>query len=157
MPAARSARGKSAAEFHPRLPTIGDDGAPEALDFTWLSRLQTVERAGNRDLFRFGTAPHPARLPVPTPRSSTEPAIVSAGQGELIKEADPSPVVFYGYALRQGSAPSAFLLKDDEIHVMREGEPGRSRYRVIAFSPTVVTVEDQVTGDRRRVPILQPQ
>jgi hypothetical protein len=68
---------------------------------------------------------------------------------------DPSPLVFYGYVLRRGPPLSAFVLKDDEIYVTREGELIQSRYRVIAVSFLSVTVEDRLTGDRKKVPLLQ--
>jgi hypothetical protein len=153
MSSALSRRGKSASEFRPVFPSRVDDAVTTALDLTALARLQYVESAGRRDLFRFATAPHGTKVPLTTPQSTMKQAIVSTEPVQSAQEED--PLVFYGYALRRGSAPSAFVLKDDEIYITREGELVQSRYRVIAVSFESVTVEDGLTGDRKKVPILQ--
>jgi hypothetical protein len=157
MSTAHSRRGKSASEFRPVLPSRVDDAAKTALDLTALMRLQHVEQAGRRDLFRFAAAPSATKVRLTTSQSIKEEATASTVPVQLAKEADFSPLVFYGYALRRGSAPSAFVLKDDEIYITKEGELVQNRYRVTAVSLVSVTIEDGMTGDRKKVPILEPR
>ena len=132
------------------------DASPPELNLEALDRLQHVQVTISRDLFRFGPPVHSATHPSPPPQTTTDaPGAPLAGRNS----ADPTrrfPLVFYGYALRQGSPPLAFVLQEDEIHITKQGELIQGRYRMIEFGIKSVTLEDGLTGDRLAVPILEP-
>src|SRR5207249_4068159 len=102
MPAAHSRRGMSGSAFHPVFPSRVTDAATAAIDLAALDRLQHVESAGKRNLFRFVTDSHIIHAPPTPPGSTKNQAIVPNVPVRLATDADPSPLVFYGYVLRRG-------------------------------------------------------
>jgi len=65
-----------------------------------------------------------------------------------------NPLVFYGYARRRGDPPLAFVLLDDEIHLVMEGAWIRGCYRLTGFRANALIVEDALTGRVVNLPLL---
>jgi hypothetical protein len=135
------------------IPATPDKRVPPDLHLELLSRLQHVEGVGARDLFHFAEAPPVNGMQSAQPPHQTGPTNISPAAVQTSPEVRRIPLVFYGYVLRPGAAPSAFVLDEDQVHVAKQGELIRGRYRLVRFSVKSVTVEDGLTGERQTIPI----
>jgi hypothetical protein len=118
-----------------------------------LDRLQRVEASGVRDLFRFAERRGAVRRPAREQHTLTDEDLgstVTTGTTDVAG----NPLVFYGYILSRGDPPLAFVLLDDEIHLVTEGEWIRARYRLTGFRANALTIEDALTGRVVNLPLL---
>ncbi|HKE25032.1 MAG TPA: hypothetical protein VKB88_21875 [Bryobacteraceae bacterium] len=118
-----------------------------------LDRLRSVESGGGRDLSHFAQRAGGARRPTGEEHTFAKPDLVSVATAGANTIAG-NPLVFYGYARRRGDPPLAFVLLDDEIHLVMEGAWIRGCYRLTGFRANALTVEDALTGRVVNLPLL---
>jgi hypothetical protein len=133
-----------------------DERVPPDLHLEILSRLQHAEGVGARDLFHFVEAPPAGGGKSAQPPRRTGPANLTSAATHVSPEVRRIPLMFYGYILRPGATPTAFVLDEDQIHVAKQGELIRGRYRLVGFSAKSATVEDGLTGERQTMPLQEP-
>jgi hypothetical protein len=174
--AVRQQRGRTSNEFRPSLrPKRGEQRPdPMTIDPTLrvdlLAKLQQVDVEGaHRSVFDFSQPPPPkpdpvkaaeAKPPVPDP-------IVAAKKAEPADEvkpepakpkAPPIPLKFYGYVSPAGPAVKrAFFMEGEEIHVVREGEVVKRRYKIVRIGVNSVVVEDTQFGSQQTLPLEEQQ
>lgn len=171
--AARQQRGRTSNEFRPSVSPRRGEKRPDpmtidpTLRLDLLSKLQNVDVEGShRSIFDFSQAPPPkvepgkvvaaAKPPVPSPIAPVKPD----GAAEQAKVEPPKPVAppiplkFYGYVSPAGQAVKrAFFMEGDEIHVVREGEVVKRRYKIVRIGVNSVIVEDVEFGSRQTLPL----
>lgn len=168
----RSSRQRTLQEFRPSLkPKKAEERAdPMTVDPTLhediLAKLQKVGITGtHRSIFDFSQAP-PAVLmangkPVPDPRTASKGPI-----GPIYVPPPPPPgptppppptpipFKFYGYVNAANTGPkTAFFLEGDDIHVVREGDTVKRRYRIVRIGVNSVVVEDTTTKSQQTLPL----
>jgi hypothetical protein len=136
------------------IPGKHDRDLKAALDLGAIERLQHVAVAGKRNLFDYVRTRQAIELPVAASAGTvlhvdTMSPLDAPRQRRL-------PLVFYGYTKLRGSAPAVFVLLEDEIYVIRQGESIRGRYRLDGLSGDSITVMDKETGDRQALSIVEP-
>jgi hypothetical protein len=168
----RQQRRGSSSEFRPSVrPKRGEQRPdPMSIDPTLrldlLAKLQTVEVQGaHRSIFDFSQPPAPkpdpakeaaAKPPAPSPIVPVKPpdAAEEAKLQPSKHEAPPIPLKFYGYASPAGQAAKrAFFMEGEEIHVVREGEVVKRRYRIVRIGVNSVVVEDTEAGGQQTLPL----
>lgn len=169
----RSSRQRNLQEFRPSLkPKKPEERAdPMTVDPTLrvetLAKLQKVEISGtHRSIFDFTAAPAPKPdlvaankkpgQPVPNPVVGPPvlPPIAAKPGPPPPPPPQPIPFKFYGYvnASMQGQK-TAFFLEGDDIHVVREGETVKRRYRIVRIGVNSVVVEDTTTKSQQTLPL----
>jgi hypothetical protein len=168
-------RGRLSNEFRPSVrPKRGEQRPdPMTIDPTLrldlLAKLQSIEVTGShRSVFDFSQAPPPkpepvkaaaAKPPVPSPIVPDKPAD-NAEQAKVEPpkpKAPPIPLKFFGYVSPSGAVRRAFFVEGDEIHVVREGEVVKRRYKVVRIGVNSVVVEDTQFGSQQTLPLEEQQ
>ena len=95
----------------------------------------------------------PARMIGPEPPPPPPPA-----PGPVVTPPPPPiPLKFYGRALpMRGGVKRVFLLQNEEVAVLTEGEIYQKRYKIVSISATSVVVEDIDFHHRQAVRIEEP-
>jgi hypothetical protein len=168
-------RGRLSSEFRPSLrPKRGEQRPdPMSIDPTLrldlLAKLQTVEVQGShRSIFDFSQPPPPkpdpakaaaAKPAVPSPIVPAKPAenTESAKTDPPKPQAPPIPLKFFGYVSPAGSVRRAFFTEGEEIHVVREGEVVKRRYKIVRIGVNSVVVEDVQFGSQQTLPLEEQQ
>jgi hypothetical protein len=168
-------RGRLSTEFRPSVrPKRGEQRPdPMTIDPTLrldlLTKLQSIEVEGShRSIFDFSQAPPPkpdpvkaaaAKPPVPSPIVPDKPANnPEQAKVEPAKpKAPPIPLKFFGYVSPSGAVRRAFFVEGDEIHVVREGEVVKRRYKVVRIGVNSVVVEDTQFGSQQTLPLEEQQ
>lgn len=166
-------RGRASTEFRPTLrPKRAEDRPdPTTIDPTLrldlLAKLQDVKIEGpRRSLFDFGqpAAPKPdpkvvaaSKTPAPSPLVKPEaPKVEPDGPAAPPPkpQAPPVPMKFFGY-ISPTKQPSkrAFFIDGDEVHVVREGDLVKKRYKIVRIGINSVVVEDTQFGQQQTVPL----
>jgi hypothetical protein len=129
-----------------------------------LAKLQQVKVEGtHRSIFDFGQAPPPeakvvaaAKGPkIPTPFGPAPPpeAAKAATEPEAPK-APPVPLKFYGYVSPVNQPNKrAFFMEGEDIHVVREGDVVKSRYKIVRIGVNSVVVEDMQFKSQQTLPL----
>ncbi|MBC7928802.1 MAG: hypothetical protein H7039_24425 [Bryobacteraceae bacterium] len=156
--AAARSRSRTTSEFRPsfREPKGQEARDPMSIDPTLrldlLAKLQTVEVSGSRrSLFDFSQPPPPKPdpvkvaigKPVPSPIVPITPDVPPAELKPTKPQPPPVPLKFYGYVNPAGRAQKrAFFVEGEEIHIVREGELVKRRYKIVRIGVNSVIVED---------------
>jgi hypothetical protein len=139
------------AQVPAKVREIAESPPPRAeatLNLNGLDKVRRVRGRATRNLFQFGMPP-PARQP-----KSAEPFIPVVPAHTSVEPAN--PLTFYGYAIMRGPLTRAFLLHDDEVYVLAEGDTVKHRYRVVRIESKLVVIEDTATSAQRTLPLLEP-
>jgi hypothetical protein len=131
-----------------------------------LAKMQTLEVTGtHRSIFDFSQAPPPkpdptkpgiAKVKPPTPIVPVEPPKPQQTTAEAPKPTPPAVgMKFFGYVSPRGDTQKrAFFMDGEEIHIVREGDIVKRRYRIVRIGVNSVTVEDQqFPGSSLTVPL----
>lgn len=171
-PVAANRQGRQAErEFRPSVrPRRGEARRdPTTIDPTLrldiLAKLQQVKVEGmRRSIFDFGQAPPPpeatplvasAKTKVPTPFGPAPPPPPPAKPPEPEPpKAPPVPFKFYGY-ISPSNQPNkrAFFMEGEDIHVVREGDVVKSRYKIVRIGINSVVVEDMQFKSQQTLPL----
>lgn len=169
-----AAKGRTSAEFRPRVgrgrgntEQVDPMSIDPTLKLDMLARLQNVTVSGShRSLFDFSqpAAPKPeapkpgvakAKVPSPiVPIDAVKP--VDAAKVEPPKpSAPPIPMKFYGYVNPRGDPQKrAFFMEGDEIHIVREGDVVKRRYKIVRIGVNSAVVEDtNFPGSSQTLPL----
>jgi hypothetical protein len=100
-----------------------------------------------------------AKPPVPDPIVAAKAAEAEEAKPEPAKpKAPPIPLRFYGYVSPAGpSVKRAFFTEGEEIHVVREGEVVKRRYKIVRIGVNSVVVEDVEAGGQQTLPLEEQQ
>ncbi|MDZ4802985.1 MAG: hypothetical protein SGI92_32910 [Bryobacteraceae bacterium] len=172
----KSGKGRTAAEFRPRLgrPRGNTEAVdPMSIDPTLkvelIARLQDVTVTGtHRSLFDFSQAAPPKAEP-PKPGAAKAKVLspivpigavtpVEAAKVEPAKPAAPPiPMKFYGYVNPRGGVDvqkRAFFMEGEEIHIVREGDIVKRRYKIVRIGVNSAVVEDtNFPGSAQTLPL----
>ena len=128
-----------------------------------LAKLQGINVEGmHRSIFDFGQAAPPPQVaeakkpkapspligPVPPPSAQTQAAAVDPPK----PTAPPIPFKFYGYITNQPSK-RAFFMDGEDIHVVREGDVVKNRYKIVRIGVNSVVVEDMQFKSQQTLPL----
>jgi hypothetical protein len=130
-----------------------------------LAKLQQVNVEGmHRSIFDFGQAPPPPEAPktiakgpkAPNPllpKPAAPPANTAAAP-PAAPQAPPVPLKFYGY-VSPSNQPSkrAFFMEGEDIHVVREGDLVKNRYKIVRIGVNSVIVEDVQFKSQQTLPL----
>jgi hypothetical protein len=127
-----------------------------------LAKLQEVKVEGmHRSIFDFGQAPPPPKpveqvkgpkAPSPLIGPAPPPPPQTAAAEPPKPQAPPIPFKFYGYITNQPSK-RAFFMDGDEIHVVREGDVVKNRYKIVRIGVNSVVVEDMQFKSQQTLPL----
>lgn len=128
-----------------------------------LAKLQAIHVEGmHRSIFDFGQAPPPpnptalvktAKAPSPLIGPAPPPVKTTVAEVEPPKPtAPPIPFKFYGYITNQPSK-RAFFMDGDDIHVVREGDVVKNRYKIVRIGVNSVVVEDMQFKSQQTLPL----
>ena len=171
-PAAQTAPNRSARvaerEFRPSPRPRRGEARPDpttvdpTLRLDILAKLQQVNVEGvHRSIFDFGQAPapKPTVAPVKGPKAPSPligppppPAAQVADAAPPKPTAPPVPFKFYGYITNQPNK-SAFFMEGEDIHVVREGDVVKNRYKIVRIGVNSVTVEDMQFKSQQTLPL----
>jgi hypothetical protein len=129
-----------------------------------LAKLQQVNVEGtHRSIFDFGQAPPPeAPKPVaaakgpkaPNPLTPDKPATVVAAAPPAPPKAPPVPLKFFGYTSPVSQpVKRAFFMEGEDIHVVREGDVVKSRYKFVRIVVNSVRVVEIQFKDQQTLPL----
>ena len=167
-------RGRTSTEFRPSVrPKRGEQRPdPMTIDPTLrldvLAKLQNVTVEGTRrSIFDFSQAPPPkadpakeaaAKPKVPSPIAPVKPVEQAATAEPAKPTAPPIPLKFYGYVSPVGAPQKrAFFMEGEEIHVVKEGELVKKRYKIVRIGVNSVVVEDTQFGSQQTLPLEEQQ
>lgn len=158
-------------EFRPSVKPKRGEARPDpttidpTLRLDLLAKLQKVNVEGvHRSIFDFGQAPPPpeaakptvaaAKVKPPNPLTPAEkPATPVAAAPEKPK-APPVPFKFYGYTSPSNQPNKrAFFMEGEDIHVVREGEVVKNRYKIVRIGVNSVVVEDLQFKSQQTLPL----
>lgn len=157
----KGGRGRTAAEFRPKVgrgrgntEQVDPMSIDPTLKVEMLGRLQNVTVSGtHRSLFDFSQQPAPkAEAPKPgvakgkvlSPIVAIDVKPVDPAKVDPAKPAAPPiPMKFYGYVNPRGDAQKrAFFMEGEEIHIVREGDIVKRRYKIVRIGVNSAVVED---------------
>jgi hypothetical protein len=161
-------------EFRPSLrPKRGEERPdPTTIDPTLrldlLAKLQAVNVEGaRRSIFDFGQTPAPKTEPakaaaVNGPKVPSPIAPLDADPAKPVEQAKPQappvPLKFFGYISPVGQPQKrAFFVEGDEIHVVREGDLVKRRYKIVRIGINSVVVEDTQFKSEQTLPLEEQQ
>jgi hypothetical protein len=158
-------------EFRPAVRPKRGEARPDptsidpTLRLDLLAKLQQVNVEGtHRSIFDFGQAPPPeaTKPPVaiakgpkaPNPLTPDKPATPVAATPPAAPQAPPVPLKFFGYTA-PSNQPSkrAFFMEGEDIHVVREGEIVKNRYKIVRIGVNSVVVEDIQFKSQQTLPL----
>ena len=130
------------------------------IDLARLSAERPDSGAGNRDLFRFGSAARyeddedlpVAHVPLPTPA----PGLPGDGSGAPAQATSVPPLnlKYLGSVENRAGVKVAVLLTDrKEVLTGQAGETVANRYRIARIGLESVDLEDVASGQSRRIPL----
>ena len=163
-------RGRTSTEFRPSVrPKRGEQRPdPMTIDPTLrldvLAKLQNVTVEGTRrSIFDFSQAPPPkldpvkeaaAKPKVPSPIAPVKPVEQAVNAEPPKPAAPPIPLKFYGYVSPVGAPQKrAFFMEGEEIHVVKEGEMVKKRYKIVRIGVNSVVVEDTQFSSQQTLPL----
>jgi hypothetical protein len=128
-----------------------------------LAKLQTVNVEGaHRSIFDFGQAPPPPaavaqakgpKAPSPLIGPAPPPKPQQTANATPPKpQAPPVPFKFYGYITNQPNK-RAFFMEGEDIHVVREGDVVKNRYKIVRIGVNSVVVEDMQFQSQQTLPL----
>ena len=115
----------------------------------------------HRSIFDFGQAPPPPKpveqakgpkAPSPLIGPAPPPPPQAAAAEPPKPQAPPIPFKFYGYITNQPSK-RAFFMDGEEIHVVREGDVVKNRYKIVRIGVNSVVVEDMQFKSEQTLPL----
>ena len=161
-------------EFRPSLRPKRGEARPDpttidpTLRLDVLAKLQQVNVEGtHRSIFDFGQAPPPPapkpvvakgpKAPNPLTDPKPEPEVV-ASTTPPVPQAPPVPMKFFGY-ISPSNQPTrrAFFIEGEDIHVVREGDVVKNRYKIVRIGVNSVVVEDMQFKSEQTLPLLEEQ
>jgi len=103
----------------------------------------------SRNPFNFGQPPlTPAQKAMQAARSPGGAMTASITAGP-----PPIPLRAIGYSERGGAGPEAYLMDNDEIYVVHDGDLLSNRFRILKITSTNVEVQDGASGEKAQLPI----
>lgn len=157
-------------EFRPSVKPKRGEAPPDptsidpTLRLDILAKLQQVNVDGvHRSVFDFGQAPPPpapkptiAKAKIPSPFGPEPPPAkpVASNTPPPTPQAPPIPMKFFGY-ISPSSQPGkrAFFIEGEDIHVVREGDVVRNRYKIVRIGINSVIVEDLQFKSQQTLPL----
>jgi hypothetical protein len=169
-PSAPARRSRAEREFRPSPKRKRGEAPPDpttidpTLHLDVLAKLQQVNVEGmHRSIFDFGQAPPPeaaktvAKGPkapdplLPKPAASPEK---TANAAPATPQAPPVPLKFYGYVTPSNQPNKrAFFMEGEDIHVVREGDLVKNRYKIVRIGVNSVVVEDTQFKSEQTLPL----
>jgi hypothetical protein len=165
-------KGRTSAEFRPRVgrgrgntEQVDPMSIDPTLKLEMLARLQNVNVSGtHRSLFDFSqpAAPKPeapkpavAKAKVPSPIVPIAKPVDTANVEPPKPVAPPIPMKFFGYVNPRGDPQKrAFFMEGDEIHIVREGDLVKRRYKIVRIGVNSAVVEDtNFPGSSQTLPL----
>jgi hypothetical protein len=163
-------RTRASTEFRPSLRPRRGDARPDpstidpTLRLDVMAKLQDVKVEGTRrSIFDFGQPPAPKpdpkvvaanKAPAPSPLVKPEETKPDEKADPVKPKAPPIPLKFFGYvAPSKQPARRAFFVEGDEIHIVREGEVVKKRYKIVRIGVNSVVVEDTQFGQQQTLPL----
>jgi hypothetical protein len=157
-------------EFRPTVRPKRGEARPDpttidpTLRLDVLAKLQQVNVEGvHRSIFDFGQAPPPtpvkppvavAKGPKPPNPLTDKPATPVAAAPPAAPQAPPVPLKFFGYtAAANQPAKRAFFVEGEDVHVVREGDIVKSRYKIVRIGVNSVVVEDMQFKSQQTLPL----
>ncbi|HUJ95087.1 MAG TPA: hypothetical protein VLW84_07480 [Terriglobales bacterium] len=119
------------------------------LRYDWLKAAEDTKYSGSgRNIFKAQVdipkpVVNPAKLPPPPPVPQGPPP--------------PPPInlKYFGFSNHPGEPRKAFLSKDGDVFIAKEGEIIDRRYRILRITPVSVEVEDVLYNNRQSIPLTQ--
>ncbi len=168
----KGSKGRASVEFRPQVGARRGDRDrvdPMTIDPTLkldaIAKLQNVDVTGShRSIFDFSQPPAPkvetpkpsvAKAKVPSPIVPIEKPVEVAKVDPPKPSAPPIPMKFFGYVSPRGDAQKrAFFMEGEEIHVVREGDMVKRRYKIVRIGVNSVVVEDtNFPGNPQTLPL----
>lgn len=103
----------------------------------------------SRNPFNFGQ-------PALTPAQKAVQAARGAGgamTASITAGPPPIPLRAIGYSERGGAGPEAYLMDNDEVYVVHDGDLLSNRFRILKITSTNVEVQDGASGEKAQLPI----
>jgi hypothetical protein len=126
-----------------------------------LAKLQQVDVEGmRRSIFDFGQAPPPPQQEVAAVKRPKAPSPLigpappppePVDTPPPTPQAPPVPFKFYGFIANQSK--SAFFMEGEDIHVVREGDVVKNRYKIVRIGVNSVVVEDMQFKSQQTLPL----
>ncbi|HEX5413719.1 MAG TPA: hypothetical protein VFZ27_17890 [Terriglobia bacterium] len=102
-----------------------------------------------RNPFNFGQAPlSPAQRAVQAARAAGGGAMTASTAGP-----PPIPLRAIGYSERGGAGPEAYLMDNNDVYVVHDGDLLSNRFRILKITSTNVEVQDGASGEKAQLPI----
>jgi hypothetical protein len=172
VPSAPSRQSRSAErEFRPSPKRKRGEAPPDpttidpTLRLDVLAKLQQVNVEGmHRSIFDFGQAPPPEapktaaakgpKAPDPLLPKPAAPPANTASAPPAAPQAPPVPLKFYGYVSPSNQPTKrAFFMEGEDIHVVREGDVVKNRYKIVRIGVNSVVVEDVQFKSEQTLPL----
>ncbi|MBL8221697.1 MAG: hypothetical protein JNL62_20850 [Bryobacterales bacterium] len=170
---------QSVGDYHPVFKATNEKERPDpmkvdpTLRMDLVARLQNVTLSGGqRSLFEISNLPEPVATAGKDPTIPVDPkktllyARLARAMGPDPKPVPPTPtpkpppppipLKFYGYSTPQTGAKRAFFLEGEEIHVIKEGDLVKKRYRIVKIGLKSVVVEDVEHKHEQTMPLEEP-
>jgi len=170
---------QSVGDFHPVFKATNEKERPDPMKVDPTLRMELVTRlqnvtlsGGQRSLFEISNLPEPVTTAgpgekiLPEPRKDLLYARLARPMGPDPKPVPPTPtpkpppppipLKFYGYSTPQTGAKRAFFLEGEEIHVIKEGDLVKKRYRIVKIGLKSVVVEDVEHKHEQTMPLEEP-
>lgn len=169
LPSAPTRQSRAEREFRPSPKRKRGEAPPDpttidpSLRLEVLAKLQQVNVEGtHRSIFDFGQAPPPeppkteiAKAPkAPNPLLPKPEATPAASAPPAAPQAPPVPLKFYGYVSASNQPNKrAFFVEGEDIHVVREGDMVKNRYKIVRIGVNSVVVEDTQFKSQQTLPL----
>ena len=103
----------------------------------------------SRNPFNFGQPPlTPAQKAMQAGRAGGGAMTASIAAGP-----PPIPLRAIGYSEKAGARPEAYLMDNDEVYVVHDGDLLSNRFRILKITSTNVEVQDGASGEKAQLPI----
>lgn len=102
----------------------------------------------SRNPFNFGQPPlTPAQKAMQAARAG------GAMTASITGGPPPIPLRAIGYSERGGTGPEAYLMDNDEVYVVHDGDLLSNRFKILKITSTNVEVQDGASGEKAQLPI----
>jgi len=149
---ARVVRGPASTRGRWIAPQAPSGALDPTLHLHLLTKVASITYKGSeRNIFQYQTAAPPIPKPVANP-------VTKPGEKTAVAPPPPPsiPLKYYGYAHKPSeTAKRAFFVDGEEIFIAAEGEIVNKRYKILKIGVNTVEVEDQVTKNKRTLPLQE--
>jgi hypothetical protein len=134
------------------VPQVRDSNLDPTLRLDKLQAAQKITyEGGKRNIFRM------EEPPPPPPVKPLAPVVTGPVQPPPPPPPPQIPLKFFGFSSKPGEPKKAFVSKDDEVFVAKEGDVIDRRYKIIQINSGSILVEDSLYNNRQTIPLTAPQ